>query len=1118
MVGAGAVLVATGGADCKVHFWHADLRYAAPAAAATAPAAVLRPVLAVSGHEDWIRAVAFSRHASLEAHFPASTAAASASAVADAEAQQQAADTGTVYLASASQDRRVRLWKIELKELLSSSNSGDVSSSVASAGQDDDADDDDEEGEGGGEGGKTLLREERVRITDSEHALLQLEASSGGLHTLQNPKYFVVPDLVLGSAAASGASVAASARYEVTFDALLGSGGSGHEAWVNSVAWHPPVAVLLPASAANEDRAWRLIQPPCVLTASHDKTCIFWAATGKIRSCAASDSTAKAYFDPWGGVWEPAARMGGSGGTSAGLYGACIAPDASRLYAHGYLGASHVWVNNALLVEGNALAKTGQLSSAVTHYPMKFLPLVNRPDSFDVRGLSADSIRSGETQEAEGQTETPLELASDALRCMSGATAGDSAPALGVWSSASRWLPAPTVLGHFGAVEDAVWGGDGRYLLTVGEDASTRVWAPVAFQGGETRWLEVARPQIHGYGMTAAAMPAIDGVPHRLVSAGDEKVVRVFDAPRLFVRALDTVCKPAFEQCGYTAAMDSGSSAEAADLCRRSNDLLASVRAEFAYVPELGLTNKPVAAESTAPIRDQLQLDGRDASQGATDARLSEMKAAVGASIAAGAEGANAEDAAGVETSTPQGAPVAAVSATATHESVSSCMPAVCPGLLTPAAGGGPCAPPLEEDTVANTRWPEVDKLFGHPHEITALAVDPRGIFIASASKAREEKAARIRLWDAVTCRPHQTLPLAHKLSVVTLAFSSEPSALECISGTDAAGVFTVPVGSCSAASTDGVWQPIFLISAGKDRQIAVFGEVDHAAAPADAVGDSDGVGGGGAFASLPPEVRETLMASRDSFDGATLPRFGLLALVKGAHKRIIWGVSWAPLPAATNLRAFASGARDQVVKVWTVQQAGLVSTAAAIAVPAPASAASSAVPARPKRTAGDEDEGDNDNADADDSASFPLACAASTGASSSAASFSLAQAVSLPIFNAAVTSVSFAPVAFASATEASMLLAVGLETGAASFWRIASSRSSVQNRWETWTTTQVGVVHPLASHRATVTRLAWRPLPSAQVQRKAVYDAAQGTAALEIASTSKDETIRFFKVTLKLA
>ncbi len=47
--------------------------------------------------------------------------------------------------------------------------------------------------------------------------------------------------------------------------------------------------------------------------------------------------------------------------------------------------------------------------------------------------------------------------------------------------------------------------------------------------------------------------------------------------------------------------------------------------------------------------------------------------------------------------------------------------------------------------------------------------------------------------------------------------------------------------------------------------------------------------------------------------DGQPIAPFRLLGKIK-AHARIVWGVSWAP-----DSRTFASGSRDNAVKIWAV-------------------------------------------------------------------------------------------------------------------------------------------------------------------------------------------------------
>lgn len=102
--------------------------------------------------------------------------------------------------------------------------------------------------------------------------------------------------------------------------------------------------------------------------------------------------------------------------------------------------------------------------------------------------------------------------------------------------------------------------------MSVSKDQTARLFAPWVQDG---LWHEIARPQVHGYDMSCLVM--LPKTKHRIVSGAEEKVIRVFDAPRAFVESLSSISagKPAVE-------------ADLAD------------RATTANVPPLGLTNKPV--------------------------------------------------------------------------------------------------------------------------------------------------------------------------------------------------------------------------------------------------------------------------------------------------------------------------------------------------------------------------------------------------------------------------------------------------------------------------------------------------------------------------------------------
>ncbi|XP_071803184.1 elongator complex protein 2-like [Asterias amurensis] len=137
--------------------------------------------------------------------------------------------------------------------------------------------------------------------------------------------------------------------------------------------------------------------------------------------------------------------------------------------------------------------------------------------------------------------------------------------------STAQWSPSPVVSGHFGGVQDITWEpDDGAFLMSVGLDQTTRLHAPWRREGYQTTWHEIARPQVHGYDMHCLTL--VDR--YRLASGADEKVLRIFDAPRNFV-----------ENFGRIAGVDVTEALQD----RKNSDV-----PEGASVPALGLSNKAV--------------------------------------------------------------------------------------------------------------------------------------------------------------------------------------------------------------------------------------------------------------------------------------------------------------------------------------------------------------------------------------------------------------------------------------------------------------------------------------------------------------------------------------------
>eukprot|EP00163_Fabomonas_tropica_P018967 TRINITY_DN3338_c0_g2_i2.p1 TRINITY_DN3338_c0_g2~~TRINITY_DN3338_c0_g2_i2.p1 ORF type:complete len:807 (+),score=134.55 TRINITY_DN3338_c0_g2_i2:171-2591(+) len=153
-----------------------------------------------------------------------------------------------------------------------------------------------------------------------------------------------------------------------------------------------------------------------------------------------------------------------------------------------------------------------------------------------------------------------------------------------LWTQSSEeatlWSPTPVISGHFGAVKDVTWSADSQYLTSVSLDQTSRVYAPVTFAGYQGKWLEVARPQVHGYDIICGVN--VPSKVHTIVTGSDEKILRVFEAPKTFTETLKSIC-------GIT-----------------TQDPSIADRPLLATLPELGLSNKAEGteevSETSAPV------------------------------------------------------------------------------------------------------------------------------------------------------------------------------------------------------------------------------------------------------------------------------------------------------------------------------------------------------------------------------------------------------------------------------------------------------------------------------------------------------------------------------------
>jgi elongator complex protein 2 len=123
--------------------------------------------------------------------------------------------------------------------------------------------------------------------------------------------------------------------------------------------------------------------------------------------------------------------------------------------------------------------------------------------------------------------------------------------------------------GHTDAVADVCWDPHGAYVLSVSADQTTRLYAPLMDFAG---YGELARPQVHGHDMHCCAC-VTSGC---FVSAGDEKLLRVFRAPQAFVDSWRRLCAVDGDDQLFAAGWSSAS---------------------VATVPALGLSNKCADSE-----------------------------------------------------------------------------------------------------------------------------------------------------------------------------------------------------------------------------------------------------------------------------------------------------------------------------------------------------------------------------------------------------------------------------------------------------------------------------------------------------------------------------------------
>ena len=101
-------------------------------------------------------------------------------------------------------------------------------------------------------------------------------------------------------------------------------------------------------------------------------------------------------------------------------------------------------------------------------------------------------------------------------------------------------MPQLTIKGHFGEVSDLDWDQHQVSLISCSQDQTTRLFSKWNAKG----WFEFGRPQVHGYDMNTVASLKVNSsknLSSKILSGGDEKVLRLFESPFSFVKTFNSL-------------------------------------------------------------------------------------------------------------------------------------------------------------------------------------------------------------------------------------------------------------------------------------------------------------------------------------------------------------------------------------------------------------------------------------------------------------------------------------------------------------------------------------------------------------------------------------------------
>lgn len=334
------------------------------------------------------------------------------------------------------------------------------------------------------------------------------------------PKYFPLA-LALIELGESGALVLAAAGTRSNIQIFLSEADSGrpdfvlratlagHEGWIRSLAFTTDTndgsSDVLLASASQDKyiRLWRIHQGSCLPATT---------ASGQ-----------DAVLGPFGKALSNKAHRFDAAGLSYSLtFEALLLGHEDWIYTVGW----------------NVERGLGQLLSASADNSLAIW------ESDPSSGVWICTTRLGEISAQKGSTTATGSTGGFWIGLWS--RSGQSVASLGrtgswrIWnkdSTLERWEQGLGTGGHVKDVTSISWARDGSYLLSTGSDQTTRLHAEWK-RGDKRSWHEFARPQIHGYNINC-----IDTLgKSQFISGADEKLLRVFDEPKVVAQLLERLC------------------------------------------------------------------------------------------------------------------------------------------------------------------------------------------------------------------------------------------------------------------------------------------------------------------------------------------------------------------------------------------------------------------------------------------------------------------------------------------------------------------------------------------------------------------------------------------------